>query len=152
MSKMIGNKDNKHLFLRLYINSNDDCCCEIYFRNNGMYLSVIRMVMRKRKRMRNKKIITRIDICARMNIVFIFLVIDKTDRYEFILIIYFLILILYIILDGIYQLICQFMIESKGKHSNILQENVIYIEKNIFKKNVIYLVPRSVLNYAIIFS
>ena len=63
----------------------------------------------------------------------------KTDRDEFILIIYSIILILYIVLDCIYQLMYQFTIENKGEHSNILQESVVYIETNIFRKNVIYL-------------
>ena len=71
----------RNLCLRLYINSNDDCCCDyligilykVYFRNNGMYCSVIRMVMRKR--MRKKKIIiapkaiATAILCARISIV-----------------------------------------------------------------------------------
>ena len=145
ISKMVCNNNN-NLFMRLYINSNDDCCCDylicilykIYFKNNEMYCSVIRMVMRKI--IVATKMITTIHICARMNIVFIFLVIGKTDGHEFILIIYSIILILHTILDCIYQVMYQFMMENKEKHSNIFQENV-------FKKNVIYLMPRSVLHF-----
>ena len=142
LSKMVcnNNNNNNNLFLRLYIWDYLICILyKIYFRNNGMYCSVIRMAMRKKKIMITHR-------CARMNIVFILLVIAKTDRHEFLGIIYSMILILYIILTGIYQLMYQFMTQNKAKHSNI------YIEKNIFKKNVIYLVPTSVLHDVIVFS
>ena len=129
ISKMVcnNNTNNNNLFFRLYINRNDDGYCDyfililynMHFRHNAIYCSAIRMGMRKRMR-KKKIIITTTILCARMNIVFIFLVIDKTDRC------YSMILILYIILDGMYQLMYQFMIKNKGKHSNIFQENLIY--------------------------
>ena len=148
---MIRNNNNNNLLLGMYICDYFICISyEITFRNNGMYYSDIRMVMRKI--MKKKKIIIATIPSARMNIVFILLVIDKTDRDEIILIIYSIILILYIILDDIYQLMYQFMIENDGKDLNLLQENVVYIEKNIFPNNVIYLVARSVLDDVIIFS
>ena len=109
---------------------------KMYFKNNRMHCSVIRMVIIKRKR-KTKMLKTTTTIPGKvMNIVYIFLVIDKTDRYEFILIIYSMILILYIIWDDIYQLNGQIVIETKVKHENKLQDNLTY-NKKIFEKIII---------------
>ena len=59
----------------------------------------------------------------------LFLVMDNTDRND-------IVLILYTILHDIYQLNCQDMIESKVKHSNILQDKLTYNSK-IFEKMII---------------
>ena len=98
-------------------------------------ITIVRMRKRKKKRKR-KIMISTIPMgvvtiaCARMNILFLFLLFNKTKRNDIVFNSYLMILILYSILDGIYQLNDQFMTK------NILQDNMTYNEqiRNIFSK------------------
>ena len=117
---------------RTYFKDNNGIC---HYFGCDHDTTIVRMVMRKKNRKRKIMIstttITMVIVtiaCARTNILFLFSLFNKTNRNDIVLNSYSMILILYAILDDIYPLNDQFMIE------NVLQDNMTYNEKNIFSK------------------
>ena len=118
--------------------------CRTYFRdNNGMLhffkcdsTDIIRTEMKKRKKRKKMTVPTTIIMIMTttigvMKFLFLFLLIDKRDKNNFILNSYLMIVIIYTIFDGIYQLLNHLVIENKTKNSNTFQDKLTCNARNI---------------------